>query len=870
MLGITTNDLRRAILDCGDVSSFAGVYRQALCGAPIPIVSQFDAPLELPSPRVLLQHAYGDLAAALSSQETVAAVNATPSGDVDLRIVAVSVHDDGSCRDLTQALVEFQPDAVALGCSPSELGVHMLYAFSMPCAVGLGAQFEIIHGGSFETCFNGSFQPGDAFETGIIEAWLRRIPLLPVGRPLRAGERKRDDQSRYIASRIRDIWSRSPVLGRTVRILAIVDRDGCGEVEQLAASVRQGTALPAHMPPETDARLKGSFVIGGCLGDAENHELKGTGGQTEAQRRFQSEFDRRIEAMDSERLSAHEATAIVATIASRLREHPDVVRGPSVRGTIAFDEIISSLSGLNGGVTRRNICKAALIALPPRITVRRRVQERLLVADIVKETLYAVRFSALEEATLRGASEGGSADDIGETDRTKGVPRQPDTETVGPGSYAVVPESRPNAETAGNPGRMTLSGSDPRDRYTAIKQAVMLAMSDLEDELRAGKLTAGEYEQRKAGLMSRLKSAFASQMRMSDREMAGTIIEMMDAQDKGWNRDINFSRMQVYYHIKGTCEKSDVGPFKQDYHALKWLIDGLSEQGVLRSVGETPGFLLTGFALDILLKYLTGNDGAGFIHHVPEAGGSFTSYRGHEVRRYSPGDTFRDLSVRHTLKEVVRRKKALSEIGNSELRVFLKERRKPQADIVICIDTSGSMGFGQRLTCARLAAAGLARSTLSSGNRAGLVAFNDYGQTVLPLTGNDGALLLNGIAGLSAGGNTNIGDGLKSARELLLRSHSRNRKHIILISDGRASAVSEAALTELGLRKARDLTEESALLETNKAAIAGVQVSVIYVAPRDESVDLFIKNVARSGGGKVHRMSGLADLKAVLHQGDSR
>jgi Mg-chelatase subunit ChlD len=297
---------------------------------------------------------------------------------------------------------------------------------------------------------------------------------------------------------------------------------------------------------------------------------------------------------------------------------------------------------------------------------------------------------------------------------------------------------------------------------------------------------------------------------------------------------------------------------------LKWLIEGLEEQGIVKPTGEAPGFLLTGLALDVLLRYLTGGDGPVFTSTVRGAGPAFTSNRSHEVRRYSQGDTFRDLSVRHTLREVARRKKVLRQIGQSELRVFLKERRSPQSDMVICVDTSGSMGFDHKLMCARVAAAGLSRSALLRGDRAGLVAFSDYGQTVLPLTANDGELLLNGIAGLSAGGNTNIGDGLRSARELLLKGYNRNRKHIILITDGRASAVSEAAAAELGMNSGSDLTEQSAILETSKAAAAGVQVSVIYVAPRDQKVDDFVRSIARSGRGQVQRMTGLADLGAGL------
>ena len=68
------------------------------------------------------------------------------------------------------------------------------------------------------------------------------------------------------------------------------------------------------------------------------------------------------------------------------------------------------------------------------------------------------------------------------------------------------------------------------------------------------------------------------------------------------------------------------------------------------------------------------------------------------------------------------------------------------------------MGFNQRLTYARLVAAGLARAAFHNGNRVGVVAFNDYGQTTVRITAKDRNSILNGIAGLFANGNTNIGD----------------------------------------------------------------------------------------------------------------
>ncbi len=134
----------------------------------------------------------------------------------------------------------------------------------------------------------------------------------------------------------------------------------------------------------------------------------------------------------------------------------------------------------------------------------------------------------------------------------------------------------------------------------------------------------------------------------------------------------------------------------------------------------------------------------------------------------------------------------------------------------------------------------------------------------MPLKESDEDSLLNFIAKISPRGNTNIGDGIKFSTEALFRSNNRNQKHIIVISDGLASAVSESSLDQLASIEGRDLTEESALLETKKAASRGIQVSAIHIAAKGEGSSDFIKTIARAGNGKVYRISDSNTLTTLL------
>ena len=195
----------------------------------------------------------------------------------------------------------------------------------------------------------------------------------------------------------------------------------------------------------------------------------------------------------------------------------------------------------------------------------------------------------------------------------------------------------------------------------------------------------------------------------------------------------------------------------------------------------------------------------------------------------------------------------------------MKERRKLQSDIVLCLDTSGSMGFRHKLMYARLAAAGLAKAAMENGDRVGMVSFNNFSQSTIPLTDKDKDIINNNIVRLRARGNTNIGDGIRCSSQLLSEDHSHNYKHIVLITDGQPTAISQGAFEQLKALKEKDLTEETVIREVKKASARGIKVSVIHIASKDEASSEFVKNIARVGKGKIRRMGSPEDLKAIMH-----
>ena len=824
----------------GDLSAFADVYARSLGGTPVPVVTHFDRPLPLPSP-------------------TVVRYDATPaaaSADMGITIAAAPAQD-GVSRQLVRLINESPPDAIALDCGSAELAAHVLYTFSLSCAVGLPMQFSVTMRETGAACFGGALYPGSVTQTLVIESWLRRIPLFWLSGDPRSEWSAPAQYPRtvYAASRIVDIGRCLSAPGRRPRLLVVISNEELMSIDEWQQAISQPPSSAQYVP-EDDSTAQ-QTLVGDTVDDGGDFE------PTAAQERFAAALQSYVKEQGDRQLADPEARTLIAAIARRTRSHPGISRGVGVRGTIAFDEVFEGICLLRGAATANCIARAAMVALPPRLAARNKGDEAAIVSEIVAEELYGIRLSGNGGRTHFIT---GLPADAGLPGATcpPGTPARQDMESAQIERFAVVAEAGESPIDAGGFGHFDLSDADPQGQYPSIKKALSSLLGDLDEQLRQGKITPDEYQRQKAAIMARLRKAARASLRVSDRELATTIVEMMDAQDRQWNSEISFDRMHVYYHVKGTCESTDLSPLKQDYHALKWLIDDMQTMQILKTVGGA-GYSLTGLALDIVLDRLIDRtvNGNG-TRYAPGRGRVLTTHRGHEIRRYSVADRFRDLSVRHTLKEVAKRRKRLAQVNRTDLRVLVRERRRPQSDIVLCIDASGSMGFSQKLTYARLTAAGIVRAALHDGDRVGVVAFNDRSQTTVPLTATDEASLLDGIACLSAGGNTNIGDGIRAARELLLKDRSRNPKYVILISDGMPSAISEDTFARLSANKARDLTEEAALSETRQAAAAGVPVSVIYIAPDLGAGDLFVKNLARVGRGRVQRVAGLADLRSML------
>ncbi|HEY93527.1 MAG TPA: hypothetical protein G4O15_01130, partial [Dehalococcoidia bacterium] len=76
-----------------------------------------------------------------------------------------------------------------------------------------------------------------------------------------------------------------------------------------------------------------------------------------------------------ERLTENDTANLITAIVQRTRNHPEIVRGSSVRGTLALKQVLEGYSLIRDqDLTRSSLEKSAMITLPPRISTKQGTQ----------------------------------------------------------------------------------------------------------------------------------------------------------------------------------------------------------------------------------------------------------------------------------------------------------------------------------------------------------------------------------------------------------------------------------------------------------------------------------------------------------------
>jgi Mg-chelatase subunit ChlD len=219
------------------------------------------------------------------------------------------------------------------------------------------------------------------------------------------------------------------------------------------------------------------------------------------------------------------------------------------------------------------------------------------------------------------------------------------------------------------------------------------------------------------------------------------------------------------------------------------------------------------------------------------------------MRNWRFGDRYRDISFKDTLRQAIRNRR--QEIQREDIMVVKRDIRN-RMDIVICLDLSGTMEQLDKLWYGKESAIALSMATANYGDRIGLVSFSNMAKVVSDLTSNTYRLTERVLdLDLHENAFTNIGFGLLTARALFGRhSKSKAKQHIILVSDGDATAPHPSPGT-------------FAVKEAAKTIRKGITISCICINEENADPDLMYK-IARIGHGQITIIGDTREIKDAI------
>ncbi len=337
--------------------------------------------------------------------------------------------------------------------------------------------------------------------------------------------------------------------------------------------------------------------------------------------------------------------------------------------------------------------------------------------------------------------------------------------------------------------------------------------------------------------------------RILDRMLEGT-------RDRNMEDNLTFDLLADIEEVREKQERLSAElRARLEEEALIRTLDLLEDRRIL-SAGER-GYRLSQKGIALLLEKLAprlweSGPMVGFGKHrtgkkIPVGEGRVVG-----TRAWRFGDSYRDFSLKDTLRQAIRNRHR--EITRQDLRVVKRDIRT-RMDILLCLDLSGTMEQLEKLWYAKEGAIALALASSQYGDRMGLVTFSNMAGVVSDMTDNT-YLLTEKILDLDLHENafTNLGYGLLKARMLFSRhSKSHSKQHIILVSDGDATAPHPSP--------ARFAVQEAA-----RTVRKGITISCICINEENADPDLMQK-IARIGRGRVTMIENTMTIRdAVLKE----
>ncbi len=245
-----------------------------------------------------------------------------------------------------------------------------------------------------------------------------------------------------------------------------------------------------------------------------------------------------------------------------------------------------------------------------------------------------------------------------------------------------------------------------------------------------------------------------------------------------------------------------------------------------------------------------------------------------DVRKYQRGDSYKDMAVRETIRDAIRMGR--KNVGRENLYVYEREPERRDLviegnlDVVVVLDLSGSMAYGDKLWYAKQAVVVMTIIAERYGNRVGVVGFRDLSTEVAEF-GSGRNVTIAKVANLLPRGGTNIAAGIRRGIDLLKaqpeggngakgKRGEHRRKQMILLTDGDATHP-----------KPKQFAAEYARRCARLAARQGIGISVVCIGKQDEPSQVgrsynpeLARQLAEIGGGSLFFVRDMRDLSAIF------
>jgi Mg-chelatase subunit ChlD/MoxR-like ATPase len=347
-------------------------------------------------------------------------------------------------------------------------------------------------------------------------------------------------------------------------------------------------------------------------------------------------------------------------------------------------------------------------------------------------------------------------------------------------------------------------------------------------------------------LLRRLKRFPDSKLAQLHREIGSHLSELYPERHKADNLDDELLKEVEEYRK----EKEIIAKLLEQ-QALTKTLEFLEKEDILERTSS--GWMLSQRGINFLLERLTPKLDEGtylYVYGKHSSGKKLSLGEGKVVgtRHFRFGDKYRDVSIRDTMREAIRNRR--KHITREDIKVNIKDIRT-RMDIVLVVDISGTMLQLEKFWFAKESAIALSLAATAYRDRVAVVTFSNLADVVVDLTSNPHKVTRRVIElELHENAFTNIGYGLLKACELL-EHHPKGRakQHIILISDGDATAPHPSP-------------QKYALRQAARVARRGITISCICVNQRSADPEL-MRRIAKTGKGRIH-LIGPENLTSAL------